>query len=116
LCAHSPEQRPNQNHENLNIKEDYKQKALNILGYQHEGGLKMTIEVIGKFKPQKGVQTYRINGSYEDLYKIIDELREVQAKFDQTPLIQKLRKGQWTMLLKIKLPTEIGNSIDSTYN
>lgn len=76
----------------------------------------MTIEVIGKFKPQKGVQTYRINGSYDDLYKIIDELREVNAKFDQTPLIQKLRKGQWTMLLKIKLPTEIGTSIDSTYN
>lgn len=61
----------------------------------------MTIEIIGKFKPVNGVQTYRINGSKEDLYKMIEDCRKNEIRFDDTPIINPLRKDQWTMLLKI---------------
>jgi hypothetical protein len=75
----------------------------------------MTVEVIGKFKPHKGVQAYRVNGSYDDLYKILAELRKVDAVFGDTPLIHSLRKGQWTMLIKLVLPAELGTSLKATY-
>jgi hypothetical protein len=75
----------------------------------------MTVEVIGRFKPINGVQTYRVNGSYDDLYKIIEELRKIEAVFGDTPLIHNLRKGQWTMLLKLVLPAELGTSLKATH-
>lgn len=61
----------------------------------------MTIEIIGKFKPINGVQTFRINGSKEDLYKVIEDCRKNEIRFDDTPIINPLRKSQWTMVLKI---------------
>jgi hypothetical protein len=63
----------------------------------------MTIEVIGKFGLKNGVQEYRVNGSYDDLYTLIAECRLNDIKFDDTPHVTPLRKGQWTMLLKIKV-------------
>lgn len=73
----------------------------------------MTIEVIGKFGVKNGVQTYRVNGSYDDLYTLIAECRINKIEFDDTPIVSKLRKGQWTMLLKIKVPTPEVSQIDS---
>jgi hypothetical protein len=63
----------------------------------------MKVEIIGHFKPVNGVQTYRINGDKEALYAIIDDCRKNEIRFDDTPIINPLRKGQWTMLLKIIL-------------
>jgi hypothetical protein len=60
--------------------------------------------MIGNFGVENGVQTFRINGTKEDLYKIIDECREMDAHFQDTPNLLPLRQGQWTMLLKIRLP------------
>ena len=65
----------------------------------------MTIEVIGKFGIKNGVQTYRINGSYDDLYTLIAECRINDIEFEDIPIVNPLRKGQWTMLLKIKVGT-----------
>lgn len=60
--------------------------------------------MIGNFGVKNGVQTFRVNGSKEDLYKIIDECKQMDAIFDDTPNLLPLRHGQWTMLLKIRLP------------
>lgn len=62
--------------------------------------------MIGNFGEKNGVQTYRICGDKDDLYKVIDECRAMEAKFDDTPIINHVFRGQWTMLLKIKLPVK----------
>lgn len=59
--------------------------------------------MIGNFGIHEGVATYRICGSKEDLYKIIDECREMDAKFEDTPIINQAYRSQWSMLLKIKV-------------
>jgi hypothetical protein len=72
-------------------------------------GKRVTIEVIGKFGVKNGVQTYRINGSYDDLYTLIAECRLNNIEFDDIPIVNPLRKNQWTMLLKIRVHTmEVG--------
>jgi hypothetical protein len=63
----------------------------------------MAIEIIGKFPVKNGVQTYRINGSYDDLYTLIAECRLNNIKFADTPIVNQLRKSQWTVLLKIRV-------------
>jgi hypothetical protein len=52
-----------------------------------------------------GFQTYRIHGSFEDLQKILDEIFEegLNADVGEFPEIERLRHGQCTMLLKIKV-------------
>lgn len=62
--------------------------------------------MIGNFGIKNGVQTYRICGSKDDLYKIIEECRIMEASFDDTPIINHVHRGQWTMLLKIKVYVE----------
>ena len=57
--------------------------------------------MIGDFGVKKGVQTFRICGSKEDLYKIIEECWKMEAKFYDTPNILHVHRGQWTMLLQI---------------
>lgn len=73
----------------------------------------MTIEVIGKFGLKNGVQEYRINGSYDDLYTLIAECRLNDIKFDDTPNVIPLRKGQWTTLLKIKVNSSEVREVDN---
>ncbi len=60
--------------------------------------------MIGDFGNREGVQTYRICGTKEDLYEIINTCRKLDAKFDDTPIINHVHNGQWTMRLKIKIP------------
>lgn len=74
----------------------------------------MTIEIIGKFKPIDGVQTFRINGHKADLEKIIAECREMEADLAETPIMDQLRASQWTLILKIKLPVGVGKLDKST--
>jgi hypothetical protein len=63
----------------------------------------MAIEIIGNHGVHKGVATYRINGSYDDLYTLIAECRLNGIEFADTPVVNPLRKSQWTLLLKIKV-------------
>lgn len=77
----------------------------------------MSIQV-HDFGQQDGVQTYRIAGVREDLYRVLEECQELKAEFDIAPTISYVRNGLWTMLLKIKVPTKMdewgdwGNWVD----
>lgn len=66
--------------------------------------------MIGNFGVKDGVQTFRVNGSKEELYKIIEECREMEAKFHDTPNLEPIRHGLWTMLLQIKIPVSVGQN------
>lgn len=74
----------------------------------------MAIVQIGDFGVRNGVRTYSIQGDKADLYKIIDECRKMDAKFDDTPNVVHVHRGTWSMLLKIKMPVEVGGrSLDT---
>jgi hypothetical protein len=70
--------------------------------------------MIGNFGNINGVQTFRVCGSKDDLYKVIDECRTMGHKFHDTPNLTHVRQGQWTMLLQLKVPVEVGASDKST--
>lgn len=59
--------------------------------------------MIGNFGVHEGIATFRICGEKEALYKIIEECRASNEKFEDTPIINKVHNGQWTMLLKLKV-------------
>jgi hypothetical protein len=59
--------------------------------------------MIGDFGEKNGIRTYRICGSKEDIYRVIGEAREMGHKFDDTPIVNHVFRGQWTTLLKLKL-------------
>ena len=60
------------------------------------------------FGDRDGVKSYRVSGSKEDLYRVLDECREMDCRFDDTPILTHVRKGQWTMMLRIKVAVEVG--------
>jgi hypothetical protein len=64
--------------------------------------------MVGDFGNKNGVQTFRVCGTKEDLYKIITECREMGHKFYETPVMNLVYRGQWTMVLKLKVPVEVG--------
>jgi hypothetical protein len=68
----------------------------------------MASVMVGNFGIKNGVQTYRICGVKEDLFKIIEECREMGYKFNDTPAINHVHRGQWTLLLNLKVPVEVG--------
>lgn len=63
--------------------------------------------IVGNFGVKDGVQTYRINGSYEDLQDIILECIDADASFDEFPEIERLRLNHCTLLLKLKVKVEV---------
>ena len=71
----------------------------------------MAIVQIGDFGLKNGVRTYSIQGDKADLYKIIDECRKMDAKFDDTPNVVHIRRGTWSMVLKIQMPVEVGSNL-----
>jgi hypothetical protein len=68
----------------------------------------MALVQIGDFGESEGIRTFSIQGGKEDLYKIIEECRKMDAKFDDTPNIIHVRKGTWSMVLKLKVAVEVG--------
>jgi hypothetical protein len=68
----------------------------------------MAIVQICDFKEINGVKMYRVNGDKEDLEKIIETCREDGAKLEVEPTLEYVRKGVWTILLKIKVPVGVG--------
>lgn len=63
--------------------------------------------IVGNFGVKDGVQTYRINGSYEDLQDIILQCIDADASFDEFPEIERLRLNHCTLLLKLKVKVEV---------
>lgn len=69
----------------------------------------MASVMIGNFGNKNGVQTYRICGSKDDLNKIVDECREMGHRFHDTPNIIHVYRGQYSMLLQLKIPVGVGH-------
>ncbi len=59
--------------------------------------------IVCNFGRKYGIQTYRVNGLYEDLQTILDEVLTEGVSFEEYPEIEKLRHNQCTMLLKIRV-------------
>lgn len=59
--------------------------------------------MIGDFGEKNGVRTYRICGTKEDIYKVIEEARVMGHKFADTPIINHVFRGQWSTLLQLKI-------------
>ena len=65
----------------------------------------MAIVQICDFGEKDGVKMYRIHGDKVDLEKILETCREEDAKFEDEPVLEYTRKGIWTILLRIKIPS-----------
>ena len=68
----------------------------------------MAIVQICDFGEKNGIQTIRVHGDRPDLEKIIAVCREEDSKFEEEPTLEHIRKGVWTILLKIKIPIRVG--------
>ena len=67
----------------------------------------MALVQIGDFGESGGITTYRINGDLEDLERIIDTCRKEGVIFTETPLLEYVRKGSWSLLIRFKLGSPI---------
>lgn len=65
---------------------------------------------ISDFGISDDIKTYRANGSKKDLMLLIRECRDINTIFIETPEIEHVRKEEWTVLLKIKLPIGVNSS------
>jgi hypothetical protein len=63
--------------------------------------------VIADFGIKNGVQTFRICGTKASLQRLINYCKENDYDFKDEPKITHVHKGQWTILLKIKIPVGV---------
>jgi hypothetical protein len=68
----------------------------------------MGIIQVSDFGERNGVRTYRVHGDKTDLEELIDAMHKLETSFEDSPVIDYLRKGSWTMLLQIKIPVGVG--------
>jgi hypothetical protein len=64
--------------------------------------------MIGNFGLKDGLQVYRVCGLKEDIEKLVQEAIEMDAEFSELPYIEHIHNGQWSVLLKIKIPVGVG--------
>jgi hypothetical protein len=74
----------------------------------HESKGGDSVVMVGEWKAKEGIQSYTITGSYDEIYRIIDEVRQEGGKFADTPNICRVHAGQWHVLLKLKVAAEVG--------
>jgi hypothetical protein len=55
------------------------------------------------FGKKKGVHTFHVTGSKDELHKIVEATRENGAIFADTPIINHVHRGQYILYLKLKL-------------
>lgn len=58
--------------------------------------------IIFNYGVKKDVQTIRVNGDKDSLYKYINECKKLGNHFDDIPHLNKINKNQWTLILKLK--------------
>lgn len=63
---------------------------------------------IADFGLKNGTQVFRVNGNKEELIFLLKECVAMGHKFDDDPEIEHVYKNNWTVLLKIKVPVEVG--------
>lgn len=67
----------------------------------------MSTVLVADFGENNGVRTFRINGRKEDLERILNECREENAEIINSAEIQHVRRGDWTVLLKIRVSVKV---------
>jgi hypothetical protein len=60
------------------------------------------------FGMRNDIQTYRINGSKDDLEMVVQSTLELGTDFEEEPIIEHVRRSEWSMLLKVKVPVKVG--------
>lgn len=55
------------------------------------------------FGKKKGVHTFHVTGSKDELHKIVEATRENGGKFADTPIINHVHRGQYILYLKLQL-------------
>jgi hypothetical protein len=66
--------------------------------------------MVGHFKEKNGIIEYIITGTKDEIEEIIKEIRDMGHQFDETPNIIHVHRGQWSVLLKIKVPIRVGGN------
>jgi hypothetical protein len=69
---------------------------------------------VGSWRAKDGVQAFTITGTKEECYKIVEEAREAGGEFADTPNICHVHRGQWHVLLKLKVPVGVGSNNNSS--
>jgi hypothetical protein len=64
----------------------------------------MSSLMIGNFGEQNRIHTYRVCGEKKDLEQIVKECTDLGFDFDINPDIEFVHRGQYTVLLKLKVP------------
>jgi hypothetical protein len=64
--------------------------------------------MVGQWPEKDGIKAYTITGTKEEIYKILNEVRENGGKFADTPNICRIHNSQCHVLLKLKVPVEVG--------
>lgn len=72
----------------------------------------MGIVQICDFGEKDGIQIYRVHGLKNDLEELLQACHDEDAKFDKAPVLEHVRKGLWTILLKIKVPVGVGGEVE----
>lgn len=72
----------------------------------------MAVVQICDFGERDGIRMYRVHGDKPDLQKILQACRDEDAKFHEAPVLEHVRKGLWTILLKIKVPVGVGGEVE----
>lgn len=63
---------------------------------------------IGDFGSKEGVQTFRICGTKKEIVDLLEEIVADGYKFFDTPNLLHVHRGQWTLLLQLKIPVGVG--------
>jgi hypothetical protein len=55
-------------------------------------------------KGHEGLNLYKINGDKEEIYKAIDDLRNLGCEVWGTPIALEKSHKHWSVLIKVKVP------------
>jgi hypothetical protein len=65
---------------------------------------------VGDFGVLKNVRTLRICGTKNEILELLEEAKENGYKFHDTPNLLHVHRGQWTVLLQLKIPVGVGKN------
>jgi hypothetical protein len=66
--------------------------------------------IVGDFGVKNGVQTLRICGTKQELLELLVEASKNGYRFHDTPNLLHVHRGQWTVLLQVKIPVGVGKN------
>jgi hypothetical protein len=64
--------------------------------------------MVGEWKAKDGQRSFTVCGTKEEIYQVLEAVRESGGKFADTPVVNYVHRGQWHTLLKLKVPVEVG--------